>query len=122
MLVLPRTSISTASLAFISSSAACTCSRRASGVGAGSGMRVLMTWAWVVKGRLEGKGRPGLYAGAACIAGVQPVPGDIAGDRRRQPGAGVGARPEPFAQAGGRGRVQRHVQPEHPPGRGAREF
>src|SRR5690349_13493388 len=58
MEVLPRTSISTASLAFISSSAACTCASRASGVGAGTGMRVLMTWALLVKSRVSNRRMP----------------------------------------------------------------
>src|SRR6478736_4008889 len=56
--VLPRTSISTASLAFISSSAACTCASRASGVGAGTGIRVLMTWTLLVKSNTRDRRLP----------------------------------------------------------------
>ena len=75
MLVLPRTSISTASLAFISSSARCTCLRIASGDGAGSGIWVLMTWAWVVNAVL-GSGKtsaiirlPALYRPGTALPG-----------------------------------------------------
>src|SRR5688500_14020319 len=122
MLVLPLTSISTASLAFISASAACTCSRRASGVGAGTGMRVLMTWAWVVKG-ISGRGiRRGLYAGGAWIAGVAPVASDVTGDRGRQPVGHVLAGPEARAHPRRRRGMRRQRQPPQPARRRLRQF
>src|SRR4249919_2201589 len=85
MLVLPRTSISTTSFAFISSSAACTCASRASGVGAGTGIRVLMTWALLVKLRSRGRRMPvwTLYP-RARTGPVQAVAADVARHRRRQ--------------------------------------
>ena len=49
-LLLPRTSISTTSRALSSSTAAWTVFSNASAGGGGLGRRVLMTWAWLVKG------------------------------------------------------------------------
>src|SRR5690348_3159335 len=103
MLVLPRTSISTVSLAFISSSAACTCLSRALAVGAGFGILVLMTWAWLVKAisRWAGAARR-LYAAGPVQLSVE----DIADHRWRQQrrpvatvadaGADIGRRLQPF--------------------------
>src|SRR5688572_14155124 len=118
MLVLPRTSISTASLAFISSSARCTCLRIASGDGAGSGILVLMTWAWVVNVVLDGERRAGLYAPGGLLAPIKPLSGDVGLHLRVEPAAVALPGPQASSQLGGRGRVQGHVQTEQAAGRG----
>src|SRR4249919_1447295 len=119
MLVLPRTSISTASLAFISSSAAWTCLSSASGVGAGLGILVLMTWAWLVNAMSRwrrgdrvggeepaGPNRRGLYP---CR--VQTLLADVFGDQRRQPATIAAPSCQRAPDRAGRSGMQRHRQP-----------
>src|SRR6187549_3599294 len=114
MLVLPRTSISTASLAFISASAAWTCFRRASGVGAGVGILVLMTWAWVAKRAPRiAAGQP--HRGELYPRPVKPRDADVALHGGRQPGRRLAPRQR---AADGRGRLgpRREVQAVERPG------
>src|SRR5688572_12596048 len=109
MLVLPRTSISTASFAFISSRAACTCVRRDSGVGAGTGIRVLMTWALLVKSRARNRRMPvpPLYR-AARAGPVQALVDDVAGHRDRHHPTPVATLGDPAAD------LRRRLRPQRP--------
>src|SRR5690606_29857784 len=136
-LVLPRTSISTTSLALISSTALRTAASSASTGGGGSGRRGLMTWAWLLKGRLGrrcGKDEAiiraqscGPYSRARLACGrrigtgtcpVQPFGLDLRGHGGGQPAApGRGAAGDRLAHGGGRLRAQRLAQMVGKPGR-----
>src|SRR5690606_18931679 len=134
-LVLPRTSISTTSLALISSTAARTAASSWSTEGGGSGSRGLRTCAWLLKedsgvaGGKAGTGRlrGGLYrgqvagpswrpAGARAVGlggAIQAMVEDVAGHRRRHHRlplriAGCDRR----AHRGGGGRIERLPQRE----------
>src|SRR5690606_27790796 len=115
-LLLPRTSISTMSLALSSSTAPWTASSSFSMGGGGLGNWVLMTWAWVVKGvRVSWKSAAIITAPRSwpCHGSIEAVALDVAGHGRRHqvapglPGGDAGA------DGGGRLRMQGLAQPEH---------
>src|SRR5690606_29365394 len=124
-LLLPRTSISTMSLALSSSTAPWTASSSFSMGGGGLGNWVLMTWAWVVKGVRAGGTSDGIVTGARprpCHGAIQAMGLDVVGHRRRHQVARGLAGGDPGAEGGGRMRMQGLAQPQHLAGRRVRQF
>src|SRR5690606_30422908 len=119
-LLLPRTSISTMSLALSSSTAPWTASSSFSMGGGGLGNWVLMTWAWVVKGVRASWKSAAIITGARsrpCHGSIKGMGLDVIGHRRRQQLAPRLAGGDAGADGGGRMRMQGLVEPQHLAGR-----